>query len=50
MIRKEEGKVVLYSKDGSKKLGVHKSQTQAIKQEVAIKFAKARAAGKKKRP
>jgi len=51
MIKKEKrnGKDVwvLYSKDGSKLLGVHPSKAAAIKQDYAVRISKARAAGHK---
>jgi len=41
MIRKQaNGKYVLYTKDGSRKLGTHSSKTSALKQERAIQAAK----------
>jgi len=40
MIKKEGGKFVLYSKDGSKKLGSHATKAKAIAQEIAIKMSK----------
>jgi hypothetical protein len=39
-IKQEEGKFVLYSSDGKKKLGTHDSKAEAIAQEVAINKAK----------
>ena len=40
MIVKKQGKYVLYSKDGSKRLGTHPSKEAAIKQEEAIEISK----------
>lgn len=40
MIKKENDKWILYSSDGSKKLGTHDSKKKAIAQEIAIKIAK----------
>lgn len=48
MIKKEGNSFVLRSKKTGKKLGVHASKIEAIKQEMAIKYSQARAAGKKK--
>ena len=45
MIRKEHGKYVLYSSDGSKRLGVHSSREKAVKQEIAIEIAKKKRKG-----
>jgi len=50
VIRKQKGKFVLYSADGSKRLGVHESNVKAEAQETAIKLSKARAAGKQVPP
>jgi hypothetical protein len=46
MIRKEGRKYVLYSSDGSKRLGVHPSKERALAQERAIQFAKAKRKGR----
>ena len=40
MIRKEDGKYVLYTKDGSRKLGTHDTREKAVKQEQAIQISK----------
>lgn len=40
MIKKEKGKFVLYSKDGSKKLGSHPTRGDAKRQEMAIEISK----------
>jgi hypothetical protein len=47
MIKKEGKKFVLYSSDGSKKLGSHSSRGDAKRQEMAIQISKARKAGHK---
>jgi len=44
MIKQEGKKYVLYSKDGSKKLGEHDSEEDAKKQEAAIEISKHRSA------
>ena len=44
MIKKEGEKWILYTKDGSKKLGTHDSEGDAKKQEAAIEASKHRAA------
>lgn len=43
-IRNEHGKWVLYTKDGSRKLGQHNTEAEAVAQEKAIETAKARRA------
>lgn len=40
MIKKTGSKYVLYTKDGSRKLGTHASRASALKQERAIEAAK----------
>jgi hypothetical protein len=40
MIKREGSKWVLYSKDGSKKLGTHPTKEAAMAQEMAIEIAK----------
>ena len=45
MIKKEGSKWVLYTKDGKKRLGTHKSRAKAIAQEHAINISKARKKG-----
>lgn len=40
MIRKQGNKWILYTKDGSKKLGEHTSRKDAEKQEAAIHISK----------
>jgi len=45
MIKKEGSKWVLYTHDGAKILGRHKTKKEAQTQEVAINISKARAAG-----
>lgn len=47
MIKHENGKWVLYTKDGSRKLGIHNSRESAVKQEEAVKANEAAAAEKK---
>ena len=44
MIKREEGKYVLYSKDGDK-LGSHATRAKAVAQEIAIKTKKQHTAG-----
>lgn len=47
MIRKVDGKFVLYTASGKKRrLGTHDSRAQAEAQEAAIKIAKAKRKGK----
>lgn len=46
MIRREKGKWILYTSDGSKRLGVHPSRQQATKQERAIQWAKSKRKGR----
>ncbi len=41
MIKQEDGKFVLYSKDGSKKLSSHDTKEEAIKREKQVNFFKA---------
>ena len=41
MIRKRGNKWILYTKDGSKKLGTHSSKKKALAQERAIQISKA---------
>lgn len=45
MIKKVGTKWVLYSRDGTKILGRHKTKKEAQSQEAAINISKARAAG-----
>ena len=40
MIRKEGNKYILYTRDGTRKLGTHDSMNSAIKQEHAIQVGK----------
>lgn len=40
MIKKQGDKYILYTKDGSKKLGEHDTRRQALAQEVAIEISK----------
>ena len=40
MIRKENGKYVVYDKKGSKKLGSHNSKAKALSQLAAIEISK----------
>ncbi len=40
MIKKEGNKYILYSKDGSKKLGVYHTKEEALKRERQIRFFK----------
>lgn len=47
MIRREGNKWVLYTRDGKKKLGEHKTRAQAVAQEQAILAAQARRGLKK---
>lgn len=47
MIKKCGSKWCLYSKDGSKKLGMHPSEAAAKKQETAVNISKAREKGHK---
>lgn len=42
MIKREGGNYVLYTKDGSRKLGTHSSKADALKQEAAIEISKHR--------
>lgn len=42
MIKKQGNKWILYTKDGSRKLGTHSSKKKAIAQEIAIKASKAK--------
>jgi hypothetical protein len=44
-VRKIGSKYVLYTKDGSQRLGTHDSKEEAEAQEHAIQISKARAAG-----
>lgn len=44
MIKHEDGKWCLYTKDGTKKLGTHDTEAEAVAQEQAIEAAKHRAA------
>ncbi len=44
MIKKEGSKWVLYTHDGEKILGTHKTKKEAVAQEVAINISKAQAA------
>jgi hypothetical protein len=37
MIKKEEGKWVLYDSEGKEILGIHDTKEEAIRQEIAIK-------------
>lgn len=46
MIRKEGKKWILYSRDGSKRLGIHPSKEKAAAQERAINYSKAKRKGK----
>ena len=46
MIRKEGDKYVLYSSDGKKKLGEHKTKKDALRQERAIQALKNKSLGK----
>lgn len=50
MIKKEGSKWVLYTHDGTKVLGTHKTKKEAVAQEAAINISKARAAGHKISP
>ena len=45
MIKQSGRKWILYTQDGKKILGVHKSKADAERQETAINISKARAAG-----
>lgn len=45
MIKKVGTKWVLYTHDGKKVLGTHKTKKEAVSQEAAINISKARAAG-----
>lgn len=45
MIKKEGRQWVLYTSDGSRVLGRHKTRADAVRQERAINISKARAAG-----
>jgi hypothetical protein len=45
MIRKEGRVWVLYTSDGKRVLGRHKTRADAVRQERAINLSKARAAG-----
>lgn len=47
MIKKSAGNYVLYTKDGSKRLGTHPTKEAAEAQEAAIQISKARKAGHK---
>lgn len=47
MIRKTGKGYVLRSESGDKILGHHPSKASAVRQEIAIKLAKARASGKR---
>lgn len=40
MIRKEGSKYILYNRDGSRKLGTHRTKRDALAQEQAIKARK----------
>lgn len=42
MIRKEGSKYVLYSKDGSKKLGTYNTKAEASKREKQIQYFKSK--------
>lgn len=42
VIRKEKGQYILYTSDGSRVLGRHKTRLEAIKQEYAIQKSKER--------
>lgn len=44
IIKKENGKYVLYTKDGKRKLGTHDTRQEAIKQEYAIQKSKEKSA------
>jgi hypothetical protein len=45
MIKKQGKTWVLYTKDGSRVLGRHKTRAEAVRQERAVNISKARAAG-----
>lgn len=45
MILRERGKYILYTKDGKRILGRHRSLVEALAQEHAIRISKARFAG-----
>lgn len=45
VIKKEGDKFVLFTKDGSRKLGTHPTREGAVKQEEAIKASEARRVG-----
>jgi hypothetical protein len=45
MVKKENDKYVLYTKDGKRKLGTHDTLAQALSQEAAVNISKARKAG-----
>lgn len=40
MIRKRGDKYILYTKDGSRKLGTHKTKAGALRQERAVQASK----------
>ncbi len=48
MIRKVGNKYVLYTADGSRRLGTHATRAEAAAQEAAIKASEARAKKRKK--